>query len=366
MMLDQLRTHWKAAAAVIAALTVVILTLVFWPQSDPEPGAGGAVDIPPETSANPPTGAPSPSGTLSPDQDETPEPTSRNPLSGEPLESPSTMQVIAVRVGNADAERPQVGLSEAELIYETLLEGGETRFIALYFEGHPVEVGPVRSIRPVDAAILAPFEPLFAFSGGQDFVYRSLTAAMIDVLDESDTQALVRGNGTPPHNLFLDFDSARSRATGGPPSEMALPFTSEWESTGESGSVIEFALGSKTIGYSYEPGIGYLRTQDGGSFDVLTSDGSEPLSRDTVLIQFVGLRSAGYADVAGAEVPDFDVVGFGEALIFHAGTMQQVEWRRSSQRSGTLFFDANGDSISLPSGQMIIELVPVGTLVTGE
>ena len=88
--------------------------------------------------------------------------------------------------------------------------------------------------------------------------------------------------------------------------------------------------------------------------------------RDTVVIQFVAERSAGYSDAAGAEVPDFDVVGFGAALAFHRGEMVELTWRRGSQGSGTLLFSVDGTPFDLPTGRIIIELLPVGTQVTFE
>jgi hypothetical protein len=353
-----LRAYWKPlSVAAAVALIVLIAVIVTWGGDDGSSPA--ASDLPTSTTTIPGDG-----GDQSPEATAPPEPVSRNPLTGAPLDTPSDQQVIAVRVGNGDAEHPQAGLGEAGLIYETLLEGGETRFIALYFGEEPNSVGPVRSIRPVDAAIVAPFAPLFAFSGGQDFVYRLVQAAGVAVIDETDVAALTRSDGVAPHNLFLDYTTALTRAIGGPPRVAPLPFSGDWQPAGESADQVSFRFGSRAIEYVFDAGGGYLRSQDGIPFEVLGLHDLETLTRDTVVIQFVAQRSAGYSDVAGAEVPDFDVVGFGEALVFHEGEAVEVEWRRASQASGTLFFDAEGEPFALPSGQLIIELVPIGTEVT--
>ena len=92
------------------------------------------------------------------------------------------VQPIAVKVDNAAGAWPQFGLSSAEVIFEVPVEGGLTRFTALYFNARPTVVGPVRSVRPVDADLLAAFRPVLASTGGQDFVRREIQAAGIEDL----------------------------------------------------------------------------------------------------------------------------------------------------------------------------------------
>ena len=55
---------------------------------------------------------------------------------------------IAVMVDNDDDNaRPHAGLSESYLIYEMAVEGGSTRFMALFRSAGTKKIGPVRSSR---------------------------------------------------------------------------------------------------------------------------------------------------------------------------------------------------------------------------
>ena len=55
---------------------------------------------------------------------------------------------VAVMVDNDDKNaRPHAGLDEAYLIYEMVVEGGATRFMALYKNDNVEKIGPVRSSR---------------------------------------------------------------------------------------------------------------------------------------------------------------------------------------------------------------------------
>jgi hypothetical protein len=353
----RIHRKWWALGAAAVAVVALVLVLIGGGREDPGPTTTLATGL--ESSTSTSQTIPGASSTSMP-SDGPVEPVDRNPLTGAPLEDPSELQVIAVKVGNSPGERPQMGLAEAGLVFETVLEGGLTRFLALYFEGEPDTVGPVRSIRPVDAAVLAPFQPFFVFSGGQDFVYRLVTAAGINLTDEAAGEAVYRGSGAAPYNLVVDFASARSLAIGRPPAAPVYQFAEGF--SGDSASELDLTMGGARVQYRFEDGTGYVRMQDAAPFNVLSpSNDSEPFVRDTVIVQFVAQRSAGYADVKGAEVPDFDVIGFGEALIFHGGQVVPAEWRRASQASGTLFFGQAGEPLPLPIGSIIVELVPTGS-----
>ena len=72
----------------------------------------------------------------------------RNPLTGEPLAQATSRRIVAVKVDNVLAAQPQIGIGEAEMIIEAPVEGGITRFTALFYDATPSTVGP----GPVGAA----------------------------------------------------------------------------------------------------------------------------------------------------------------------------------------------------------------------
>ena len=91
-----------------------------------------------------------------------------HPLTG--VEKPDDYKDIrpaAVMVNNITNARPQRGLSEAKVLYEIVVEGGITRFCALY-ENHETmpTVGPVRSARDQFFRLIMPYQPVYAHVGG--------------------------------------------------------------------------------------------------------------------------------------------------------------------------------------------------------
>lgn len=54
---------------------------------------------------------------------------------------------IAVMIDNHSGAWPQAGLQDAYMVYEIVVEGGETRLMALFKGTNPEKIGPVRSAR---------------------------------------------------------------------------------------------------------------------------------------------------------------------------------------------------------------------------
>ena len=54
---------------------------------------------------------------------------------------------IAVMIDNQSGARPQAGLNNAELVYEIIVEGGLTRYMAVFKNASLDQIGPIRSAR---------------------------------------------------------------------------------------------------------------------------------------------------------------------------------------------------------------------------
>ena len=126
-------------------------------------GCGGSKDVKPKDPAAKPAATAQP----------TPEPTPEPPylarvLTGEPIEGTDYIneRITGVMVNNLTAARPQRGLSKADILMEIKVEGGITRFMAMYSNYQDVdEIGPVRSGRDQFFRLLLPFEGLYVHEG---------------------------------------------------------------------------------------------------------------------------------------------------------------------------------------------------------
>jgi hypothetical protein len=140
-----------AAAAVVVTGGIGAAAALSSPDSQPLPASSDSA------SSAAPTPTPFPTTT------ETPRPKATDPLTGGKV---SNHEVIAAKVENIAAARPQVGLSLADITFVEEVEGAQTRLIAIYHTRFPKRLGPIRSARSTDVELLPLFgKPGLVYSG---------------------------------------------------------------------------------------------------------------------------------------------------------------------------------------------------------
>jgi hypothetical protein len=266
--------------------------------------------------------------------------------------------VVAVVVDNVADVGLQVGIGEADLLIEIPVEGGITRFTAIYGQQIPELIGPVRSLRPVSADILALFRPVVFTTGGQRFVTGAVSATGTSIVTTEMSVAFQSLERPQPYHVFV---SPLAEVAAGV--EVEMPWAGgEWVG-GEPLAEMTLPI-SEGITWRFEDGT-YLRYRDGQPHQVLTAiDGEpQPLSRDTLIVLVANRKSAGYTDSAGFDVPTFDVVGGGDLYVLHAGEMVEGTWFRASQAAGYVFAGPDGEPVPIPDGRVYWAIVPAGESV---
>ena len=127
----------------------------------------------------------------------------REPLTGEVLGAPRP--ALVVKVDNVDAE-PQSGLNQADVVFEEIVEGQATRFAAVFNSIEANPVGPIRSARTQDVAVLQSLnDPALAYSGANEGVNEALEAAGFELLSEANAGFFRRDDRSAPHNLYANI-----------------------------------------------------------------------------------------------------------------------------------------------------------------
>ncbi|HYN99633.1 MAG TPA: DUF3048 domain-containing protein [Actinomycetota bacterium] len=270
-----------------------------------------------------------------------------------------TRPTHAVKIDNAPRARPQVGMPQADVVYEELVEGGLTRFLVVFHCQHAPRLGPIRSARLVDPDLLIPYAPvLLGYSGAAPPVTAKVrsTNGVINLVHGANGPAYQRSGSRPaPHNLYTSSDAllARPAAQGikGPPSTgytfdpglLAGPPT-----PGGSGVNLSYSR-SSSVGYSYDPGSQkYLRSQGGRPHN---DESGAQLSATNVLVFRVPVQIVG-------GTPHIGVTGEGEATVLRGGQAVQGKWVRPSLGDHFKLVDGGGQPISLAPGNIWINLVP--------
>ena len=268
---------------------------------------------------------------------------------------------LAVKIDNHSAARPQVAIDRTDLVFEELVEGGITRYVALWQSTIPDQVGPVRSIRPMDPDIIAPFGGIVAFSGGQQrFVDAMNATGQISAIFDYDTTGLFsRSTATAaPHNVILAAtEFANRNVTVAPPAQQyAYAATLDGASAVVDGTPISVIntrfsdSSARSWTWSTDAGA-YLRAQDGAPD--LSVDGAQ-LKATNVVVLRVNVT-------VNQSIPKTELIASGEASISTGGKTLTATWSKDSQTAPIRLIDGNGVTIRLAPGNTWFQLVPNGT-----
>ena len=296
-----------------------------------------------------------------------------NPLTGIESFTPQDWQrrpVLAIKVGNSSNERPQSGLDGADVVFEELVEGGVTRFMALYSTNQSSRVGPVRSVRTVDHKIMQPLGGLFAYSGGVPPVVDELreTPGVTDVGGDVVREAYRRDSSRPaPYNLYTTTDQLWAGRTGAPPDKPLFDFLKASDDASEGGDAdatkieMSFAGNGSQVKYEYDEKAGvYERFTNGLPHMIQAVGGSEQLRFRNVLIQEVRTSKGSTVDRGGELTTDIAMLGSGSAVLFRGGKAFRGTWNRPSVNAMTTYVSSSGEPLKFAPGETIVALMPRG------
>ena len=291
------------------------------------------------------------------------------PLTGMPAPAPADQPALSIKIDNAPAARPQSGLNQADLVFDCLVEGGLSRFFAVFQSQQAASVGPIRSARPVDGALLRALNGgLFAYSGaaaGEIAPAKAYSTAYLLSNDYDPTPFHRSSSRRAPDNVYastagLRAEAARRGAHPGLPAALFQFGPSVPGSPVATGVTVH--LGSQSTATWRRSGAGYLRSQNGVA--QLLADG-EQVSARNVLVLHVRVVHSGIRDAAGNEDPFVLAYGSGQFELFRDGVVEHGRWSRPAVTDSFHFLDAMGRSQTFAAGRTWIELVPTtGSVAT--
>ena len=272
---------------------------------------------------------------------------------------------LAIKVENAPEARPQTGLDRADIVFEEPVEGGLTRFIAVYQCSEASRVGPVRSGRMEDPDVLVQFgHPVMGFAGGAPPVRHAIDrSGVVDVNYIVAAKAYVRDPNRPaPHNLYTttaDLWKAGAKASKRREKAPKPIFSYVSEIGGRSRRVARVHLDFSSYADVYwnwdaKHGV-WLRSH--GTVPHTLTDGNQVSATNVVVMQ-VKVGVGGIVDAAGNPSPKLTLTGQGKAYVFRNGRMIVGRWRRPSLKDVTTFVTRSGDAIGLAPGTTWVELLP--------
>lgn len=286
-------------------------------------------------------------------------------LNGAPTRQSQQIPLAVVVENYTPIREQQVGLEEASLVYETVAEGGITRFLAIYGDQPVKKIGPVRSARPYFITWASEWLAPFVHVGGSPAALANLDGnfRVLNIDEFSDAQTIWRDqNYLAPHNAYTStkriLERLRKEKYLKPLESLRFPFKDpDVESGGINVVSIDFSIKPYKVRYEYDSEDHLYARFNGG-------ERHHEIKPANIVVQFV--ETEVLDDIGRLRVQTH---GAGNALVFRDGHVIEATWEKDGSinspdqpisESWTKFFDANGDEIALNRGQTWIEVVPEG------
>ncbi|WP_082526544.1 DUF3048 domain-containing protein [Kitasatospora sp. MBT63] len=333
----------RVKAGVIAAAVAVAGTAIAVPLAQ----AGGSKAVRPVAASGPSPNAGPATPTAPPATD-----SGLSPLTGLPG---GGGHLLAVKIDNVgQAQYQQAGLNSADVVYAIQVEGGLSRYLAVFDSEHaPASVGPVRSARQSDIPLLAAYGKVgLAYSGAISGLRPDLAQANLQGITPS-SGLFSRGGSSPtfirPASVFSAYpDLAQAKNVG---------FT-----FGDApGGGVPAATASARM-----PAASFTFTASGASW-LVSVDGHPANTTDqgrattsNVIVQHVPVVPGKYTD-HNAGRPDNEVfsqtTGEGSADFYRDGQVWHGKWSKSDDSAPTQY-TVGGAPMPLKTGRTWIVLAP--------
>ena len=290
----------------------------------------------------------------------------KSPLTGVDTDELSTKRpVTGVMVENSIDARPQSGLQEAGVVFEAIAEGGITRFVAIFQEARPANIGPIRSARPYYVEWVKGFDARYVHSGGSGealALIRSLAVKDMDHGQYGERLASRVSSRYAPHNVYTSMD--RIDALGnelGFTSSDFTPFARKPDALADPAIPLTATkLDFNISGANYNTKYTYNATTNSYSRVMAGQPHTDQDSGKQITPKVVVALITDYSIHPDRIHSVYRTTGTGEILVFQDGMATKGIWKKESQSAPLLLLDSNSKPLPLNAGQTWITAIQAG------
>ncbi|MEZ0069364.1 hypothetical protein ABIA32_005408 [Streptacidiphilus sp. MAP12-20] len=274
-----------------------------------------------------------------------------NPLTGEGRAG----HVLGVKIDNVGAaQREQAGLNSADIVYVIRVEGGLSRYLAVFDSQHaPPKVGPVRSARQTDIPLLAPYGKVgLAYSGAISGLLPDLAAANLQNVTPVTNPSLFSNGGSDPTFIAPDKVFAAYPGLAQAP-DVGLRFGAA-PAGGASAPSVSVRMPSASFSFTAS-GASWLVSVDGRA---ATTTDQGRTSTTNVIVQHVQVVPGKYTDFNAGHADNevfSQTTGQGAADFYRDGKVWHGQWSKPSDTAPTAF-TVGGAPMQLAPGRTWIVL----------
>ncbi|MDF2881920.1 MAG: hypothetical protein K0R54_2477 [Clostridiaceae bacterium] len=266
-------------------------------------------------------------------------------------------------IENSKDARPQSGLINADIVFETMAEGGIPRFIAIYQKEASNKIGPIRSARPYFIDLTKEYNLPFAHCGGSEEAIMSIKSENLMSLDE-----MSHGNfywrdkaRKAPHNLYTSSEYitnllSQENFNNKPASNLQFD-NNYWNNSNLlSANKVNLKLNKYYSTLYTLNNYKYNKSMD--SAPLLDKDSSQAVSTNNIIIQVTKIKLQ-----PDGQHLQIDLVGEGDVYVISNGKYVKGKWYRKDTSSPTILEDTSGNAIPLHTGKSWWHIVDKNCIV---
>lgn len=287
-----------------------------------------------------------------------------SPYTGEEVNKDilDNIAVLAI-VENSINARPQSGLNAADIVYETLAEGGITRFIALFQKNEAESVGPIRSARSYFLDISKEYNLPFGHCGGSEEALVKIKNENLMSMNEMTYSSTYWRDKerNAPHNLYTSTEKLRELVKTKnfiKTPTVKLKFDKIYWDSDKLSPATEVLLKINKFyntSYTYKDGV-YLKSMDGKSST--NKEDKVPLAFKNIVVQITSIKIQ-----ADGDHLDIALVGQGTGYVISNGKFTKMHWSKKDAISQTQLTDEQGNDLPLNPGNTWWNIVDKSTVI---
>ncbi len=260
--------------------------------------------------------------------------------------------VTGVMIENSPDSRPQSGLAQAGVVFEAIAEGGITRFLALFQDTAPDDVGPIRSARPYYIQWALGFDAAYAHVGGSPEALADIKNWGVRDLDQFANGGSYHriAARAAPHNVYTSVAALNQLETAkGYTASTFTGFARKQPAPSKQPTAksidLTFSGALYNVHYDYNTVTNSYNRSEGGVAHT-DANGNKQISPNVVVALVMP-----YGLAADDHHSRYGTIGSGQAYIFQDGTVTMGQWTKTSEKSQFTFTDPAGKPLALNPGQ---------------
>ena len=273
-------------------------------------------------------------------------------------------------INNLGAARPlQSGLQDAMIIYEMIVEGGLTRYMAVFQDQNTERIGSIRSARHYFLDYALENDAIYVHHGNSPQAAADFKTLNIDRISVDASKTGWRDkslNVSTEHTLFTSI-AKLNNGLGNKRKTRNKDFLLNYSETPIDLSTKEGAIKANNIEITYSGSVkssyeydesaqNYKRSVNGKAHtDYVTK--KQYTFKNIITYQ---VSNTSLNDGSGKDRQTLDNIGSGEGYYITNGYAVPITWSKSSRSSQTVYKYKDGTEIDVNDGNTFIQIQPKG------